>query len=139
MKLYPTLHATAEFLTEKSGEECGDTMKIAVGTHFLGKEQDGAWELSHIDRNLFRPVLRLQFVPDDDGLILAADYKPDRMLLIFMLIWSLVVIAAAVWKGLLLLVMLPVFWAVMIVGFSRGVRTANDAILDAFGATEILG
>ena len=139
MKLYPTLHATAEFLTEKSAEECGDTMKLAVGTHFLGKEHDGEWELSHIDRNFFRPALRLRFVPDDDGLILAADYKPDRMLLLFMLIWSLVVIAVAVWKGLLLLVMLPVFWAVMIVGFSRGVKTANAAILEAFEATEILG
>lgn len=138
MKLFLTLHATAELLTEQTAEECAETMKLALGTKFRGKEDAQGWELSHIDRNFFRPAVHLECVPDADGTILSVKFQPDRMLLIFMCIWTLIVIAVSAWKGWLTLIMLPVFWAVMIVGFSAGVQPVKDALMELFSANEVL-
>lgn len=138
MKLYPTLHATAELLTGQSSDECSAAMQMLLGVRFNGSEAQEGWTLSHIDRNLFRPALHLRFVPDEDGTILAADYKPDAMLLTFMFVWSLVVAGIAAARGWLLLVMLPVFWAVMIVGFSKGVSQATAALAEEFEASEVV-
>ncbi len=103
-----------------------------------GSASDDGWTLSHIDRNLFRPAVFLKIVPDADGTLLWATYKPDRMLLLFMCIWSVIVFVVAAWRSWLLLILLPVFWAVMIAGFSKGVEAANASLMETCSATEVV-
>lgn len=138
MKLSVRLHKTAELHAETAPEDAVQTLTGMLGTKFSGKETADGWVLSRLDRNLFRPVIGLRFMPEESGTLLWLDYRVDRMLLIFMLVWSLVVIGIAVWKGWLMLVMLPVFWAFVVIGFSSGVKKANQDLIDLFGAYEIL-
>lgn len=138
MKLSALLHRTAELHADAVSEDAEQILTGALGTQFTGKAAENVWMLSRIDRNPFRPAIQLRFVPEEDGTLLWLDYRADRMLLLFMLVWSLVVIGIAVWKGWLMLVMLPVFWVFVLVGFSSGIKKANQDLIDLFGAYEIM-
>ncbi|MBR3629235.1 MAG: hypothetical protein IKN55_02025 [Oscillospiraceae bacterium] len=139
MKLYFTLHETSELQTDLPLEEADERLRNAYGMYFTGKLEEDQFQMEHVDRNPFRPQITVRLQLTEDGVLAVADMKLHRMMLIFLCAWSLIVIAAAAWKGWLLLVMLIVFWCAGIVGFSLGVRDAKAALLEVLEAVEIIG
>ncbi len=139
MKLYVTLHETSELQTDLPLEEAEERLRNALGTYFSGEAQEDGFHLEHVDRNPFRPQIAARLRVEDSGTLCVAEMKLHQVMLIFLCIWSLVVVAAAAWKGWLLLVMLPVFWGAGITAFSIGVRDARNALLEVLDAVEIIG
>ena len=139
MKLFFTLHETAELQTELELEEANECLKSAYGLQFIGQQQDDAFQMEHVDKNPFRPQITVRLQVNEDGVLAVADMKLHKMMLIFLCIWSLVVVAAAAWRGWLMLVMLPVFWMAGIVGFSLGVNRSKAALIEVLDAMEIIG
>ncbi len=138
MKLFLKLHATAELHTDADADGVNNTMSHSIGMQFFGGKTDDGWALSRTDHNFFRPAIRLSMCPEEDGTLVTADFSADRTLMIFMVLWSLVVIGIAVWKGWLLLVMLPVFWACVFIGFAKGVKDGKQDLIELLGAYEVI-
>lgn len=138
MKLYVKLHATAELHSDADADSVNDTFSHSIGMQFLGGRTEDGWMLTRADHNFFRPAVTVRMLPEEDGTLVMVQFKPDRGLMIFMAFWSLVVIGIAAWKSWLLLVMLPVFWACVFVGFARGVRDGKNDLIDLLGAYEVL-
>ena len=138
MKLFLKLHATAELHTDADADGVNNTMSHSIGLRLQGKQTDNGWALSRRDRNFFRPAISVRTTPEEDGTLVTADFSADRTLMIFMVLWSLVVIGIAVWKGWLLLVMLPVFWACVFIGFAKGVKDGKQDLIELLGAYEVI-
>ena len=136
MKHCPMLHATAELHTDV--DDVAGVLQTTQGMRFSVKETGDGWLLSRTDHNFFRPAIFVQLLPDEEGTLIRTEFRTDRMLLLFMCIWSLIVVGAAVWKGWLMLVLLPVFWACVWIGFALGVKDGKQDLIDLFGAYEVL-
>ena len=137
MKLNLKLHETAELLTDLSLDEAEKRLRAMLGAQFLGKEDNGTWFLAHQDHNFFRPALQVTLGLNAEGTTIRTEYRVDRTLLIFMCVWTALVIAFALWKGPLLLLTLILFWGAVFVGFSVGVRSAGQDLMRQLEAYEI--
>ena len=137
MKLYWRLHKTTELHSDLDLSEADKVIRSAVGQQFHGNSDGQGWQLSHIDRNFFRPALRLEIRIDEDGTLIRAEYRMDKTLLIFMCIWSALVIVFSLWKGWLLLVTLLFFWGAVFIGFANGVRQSDQELMALLSAYEI--
>lgn len=138
MKLYWKLHETTELHTDRTLEDAEKTMRSAVGVQFHGKADGDEWALTHHDRNIFRPSLRLKMNTEEDGTLICAAYRIDKTLLIFMCVWTVIVIGLAIWRNPLLLLTLLLFWGAVLIGFSIGVKASNRDLMALFEAYEIL-
>ena len=138
MKLYVRLHATAQLHADAGADSVNDTLSHSIGMQFLGTGTDDGWTLYRADHNLFRPVIRVRLLPEEDGTLVTAAFLPDRTLMLFMAAWSLLVIGIAVWRNWLLLILLPLFWACVFIGFARGVRDGKQELMRLLDAYEIL-
>lgn len=138
MKLHLKLHGTCELYCDKTPETANDRMQTAIGNQFAGTQKESGFQCSHKDRNAFRPELLVRFLPDGEGTLIWIDYKMPSLLLGFMLVWSVVIVVLAIVQGLLLLVMLPVFWTITVLGYSVGVETAKNTLMTLFEADEVI-
>ena len=138
MKLYWTLHETTELHTDQTPEEAEKKLRSSIGVQFHGKADGEEWALTHQDMNFFRPALRVRLLPEEDGVLLCAEYRVDKALLIFMCIWTVFVIVLAMIRNPLLLLTLLLFWGVVLVGFSIGVKASNQDLMALLDAYEIL-
>ena len=129
MKLNLKLHETAELMTDLPLDEAEKRLRATLGAQFLGKEENGTWFLSHQDHNFFRPALQVTLGLNTEGTTIRTDYRADRTQLIFMCAWTILVVALALWRGLLLLLTLILFWGAVLVGFSVGVRSAGQDLM----------
>ncbi|MCR4644447.1 MAG: hypothetical protein K5695_03440 [Oscillospiraceae bacterium] len=139
MKLYLTLHETSELQTGLPLEEADERLRNACGNQFTGSQEDDHFQMEHVDRNPFRPQITVRLQLNEDGTLAVAEMKLHRTLLIFLCIWTVFVIAMAAWRGWLLLVMVPVFWAASIVAFSLGVKKSKESLIEVLDATEVIG
>lgn len=139
MKLYFSFHEVSELQTTMTLEESEACLVNAIGSGFTGTQKDDGFQLSHKDVNPFRPEIAVQLRLGDEGVLAVADMKLHPALLVFLCIWSVVVIALAVWRNWLLLVMLPVFWMIAVIAFSVGVDAAKKALTETLDAVEIIG
>lgn len=138
MKLYLKLHETCELYCDKTPEVVNDMMQTVVGSQFIGTQKEDGFQLSHRDKNAFRPDLFIRLLPDENGTLIWMDYKMPFLLLGFMLVWSVVIAVFAIVQGLLLLVMIPIFWAITVIGYSMGVETAKNTLMTLFEADEVI-
>ena len=138
MKLYVTLHATAELHADADADSVNETLGSSLGMRLQGKQTDDGWALSRRDHNFFRPAISVRTTPEEDGTLVTAEFRPDRVLMIFMAVWTLIVIGIAVWRGWLMLVLLPVFWACVFIGFAKGVKDGKQDLIELLGAYEVI-
>ena len=139
MKLYLTLHETSELQTTLTQEEAEARLLGVCGNQFTGGPEGDHFQIEHVDRNPFRPQITVRLQLNEDGTLAVAEMKLHRTLLIFLCIWMVFVVAMAAWRGWLLLVMVPVFWAAGIVAFSLGVKKSKESLIEVLDATEVIG
>ena len=133
------LHATAELRSDADTEATEALLRSSLGAAFTGKQTgDGEWLLSRLDKNFFRPSVRVRLEADGGETVIRMDCRPDKTLMVFMLVWTAILLVTVLWKGWLMLVMLPVFWACVLIGFPVGVKSAKQALIDRLSAYEVL-
>ena len=137
MKLCWKLHATAELHTDLTADAAEDALRPALGTQFHGGQTGDTWKLSRRDRNVFRPSVQLNMQPDGEGTQLLVQYRLDKTLLIFMCVWTVLVIGFSLCNNVYLIATLLLFWGALLVGFSHGVNQAEQTLMTLFGAYKI--
>lgn len=138
MKQTP-LHATAELHSDTDPDSTEMLLRGCLGSAFTGKQkEDDGWELSRLDNNPFRPAVSVRLEPDGEGTLIRVECRPDKILLIFMLAWTALLIGTVFWKGWLMLLTIPVFWAFIFIGFPIGSKGAVQTLTDLLSAYEIL-
>ena len=133
------LHATAELHADMDPDATQVLLRGGLGASFTGKQkEDESWELSRLDRNLFRPTVGVSLEPDGDGTLIRVDCRPDKGVMLFMAAWTVLLIGTVIWKGWPMLLSIPVFWAFVFIGFPIGSKGAVQTLTDLLGAYEIL-
>lgn len=139
MKLLLRFHETSELQTVMTADEAEERLEAAIGGQFTGKRTEEGFQIAHKDVNPFRPEITVTLHPGDEGVLAVADMKLHPGMLAFLCVWSVIVIAIAVWRNWLLLVMLPVFWLIALIAFSIGVSSAKNDLLTTLDAAEVIG
>ena len=138
------LHQKIELHADLSPEDVAASMQEALQTPlsgFHGKAQEEGFLFDYKSKgmNAFRPEIRLKLLPDEDGCLLWADMRLPVPMLIFMIFWTVLPVLMAVCaKQYLAPVLSPVFWVIALVAFRKGVKEAKNALMDHFGAYEII-
>ena len=140
------LHQKIELHAGLSAEEAEAVFRSELktsGQGFHGKEQNGGFRADYQGRglNAFHPEIHLHILPEEEGgSLLLTELRMARAMLVFMLLWTLIPVILAVFgHNWLALIVIPVFWAIAVVGFRMGVKAAKEALMALFDAVEEVG
>ena len=139
------LHQKIELHSELPPDEAADVFRNTLkdpASGFHGKEEGEEFIFDYKGKglNAFRPEIRMKLLPDADGTLFWVDMKLPKLMLWFMMFWTVLPVIIALWgKNWLALLMIPVFWIIAVAAFRTGVKGARSALLAETEAVEIVG
>ncbi len=139
------LHQKIELHSELPPDEAAEVFrntlkKTASGFHGKEEEEEFIFDYKGKELNAFRPEIRMKLLPDADGTLFWADMKLPKLMLWFMVFWTVLPVIIALWgKNWLVLLMIPVFWIIAVINFRIGVKRAKTALMAETEAVEIVG